>query len=187
MTLRTGMVAIEGRLRRLVDDAGTAVWTTTELQDVLDAHKYRVHREQLERERTVLTDSAYEYRIFHSRWQNLEAGGSATFKLEDSAGTQKGTAECSADYLHGVITMTADQGGTALYLTGWTYDVPAAAADCWRERASKVASYYDAAADGHKLSRSQWFAHCAQMAEMYDRQSRPVTVRPWRSGLMEDN
>lgn len=171
----------------MVDDSGTAVWTTSQLQDVLDMHKFHIHREELEREKTMLSGTAYEYRVFHSRWGNLEGGGSATFKLEDSAGAQRGTATYSADYLRGVVTMTTDQLGTAIYLTGWTYDLNAAAAQCWRERAGNVASYYDVQADGHKLSRSDWFAHCSQMAEMYDRQARPVTVRPWRSGLMEDN
>jgi hypothetical protein len=153
---------------------------------VLDEHKFRIHREQLEREKTHLSGTAYEYRIFHSRWGNLEGGGSATFMLEDSAGTQKGTATYSADYLRGMVTMTTDQLGTAIYLTGWTYDLNAAAADCWRERASKVTGYYDVQMDGHKLSRSQWFAHCEQMAESFAKQARPVTVRAWRSGLSED-
>lgn len=187
MALRTGMSDLAGRLRRLVDDAGTAVWTDAQLQDVMDQHKFRIHRERLESERTMLSDTAHEYRVYHSRWTDLEGGGSATFKLEDSSGTQRGTADYTADYLRGMVTMTADQEGTALYLTGWTYDLNGAAADCWRERATLVSSYYDAKTDGHSLSRSQWFEHCQQAAEMYAARSRPVTVRPWRSGLMEDN
>ena len=187
MSLRVGMVALVGRLRRLVDDGTAGIWENDELQDILDTHKYRVHRESLEREKTLLSDTAYEYRIFHSRWGNLEAGGSATFKLEDSAGTQKGTATYSADYLRGVVTMTTDQAGTMIYLTGWTYDLNAAAGDCWRERASKVTSYYDVQLDGHNLSRSQWFKHCADMADMYDSRARARTVRVWRDSLTEDD
>lgn len=186
MSTRVGMLDLIGRLRRLVDDGTAGIWEDEELQDILDLHKFRIYREQLEPERTMLSSTDYEYRIFHSRWENLEAGGSATFKLEDSAGTQKGTATYSADYLHGVVTMTTDQEGTALYLTGWTYDLNGAAADCWRERASKVASYYDVQLDGHSLNRSQWFKHCADMADMYNRRARARTVRLWHDSLTED-
>ena len=187
MSTRVGMVDLIGRLRRLVDDGTAGIWMDDELQDILDVHKFHIHREELEREKTMLSSTAYEYRLFHSRWEDIEGGGSATFKLEDSAGTQKGTATYSADYLRGVVTMTTDQGGTAIYLTGWTYDINGAAADCWRERASKVTSYYDVQLDGHKLSRSQWFKHCTDMAGIFDNRARVRTVRQWRSGLWEDN
>ena len=183
---RSGMANLLLRTRRFVDDIGTVIWTDNQLQDVLDTHKARVQREYLEREETLLSANDYEYRIYHSRYRDYEEGGTAYFNVEGADGTQRGTADYTADYLHGVITMTADQGGSALYLTGWTYDVYATAADCWRERATKVSSYYDVSADGHSISRSQWFQHCIDSAAIFDKRSHPITVRSWRGGLFND-
>ena len=183
---RDGMSNLLARARRLVDDSGTAIWSDNQLQDILEEHKYRVQREPLGMERTLLAADNYEYRVYHSRYGNYEEGGTAYFNVEGADGTQRGTATYTADYIRGVVTMTADQEGSALYLIGWSYDLNGAAADCWRERATKVSSYYDVQADGHRLSRSQWFKHCLDTAKMYDKQARAITVRGWRSGLFGD-
>lgn len=183
---RSGMNNLLTRLRDMVDDVGTAVWTDDQLQDVLDQHKYRLLRERLEAEKTNLNSTTYEYRIFHSHWGNLEEGGTAYFNIEASNGDQRGTDTYTVDYVRGVVTMTTDQAGTALYLTGWSYDLAGAASTLWKQRAGKVSSYYDAQTDGHRLSRSQWFAHCKEMSEMYAREARARTVRMWRNDLVDD-
>ena len=186
---RSGMYDLILRVRNLTDTAGTAgtaIWTDEEIEDTLDDHKYRVHREELEREKTYLTNTTYEYRVFHSRYRDYEQG-TAYFQVADSAGSARVLAtDYTADYQRGVVTTVTDQAGTTLYLTGWSYDLNGAAADLWRMRAGKVSSYYSVDMDGHRLSRSDWFKHCSEMAEMYDRRSRPITVRPWRDGLVED-
>lgn len=180
------MLTIISRLRRMVNDASYAVWQNDDLQDTLDLHRLHVQREELSMEKTLLSSTAYEYRIFHSKYGNFESGGSVYFKLEDSAGSQRGTATYTADYLRGIVTMTADQAGTELYLTGWSYDLNAAAADLWRERAGQVAGYYDVNTDGHNLSRSQWQRQCLEMAKQFDSKARAVTVRSWRDGVFDD-
>ena len=183
---RSGMANLLLRTRRIIDDIGTSIWTDNQLQDILDIHKSRVQQEYLEMELTYLAANAYEYKVYHSRYENFEEGGTAYFNIEGADGTQRGTADYTADYVHGIVTMTADQGGSALYLMGWTYDVNATAADCWRERATRVSSYYDVSADGHSISRSQWFQHCMDAAAAFDKMSRPVTVRSWRGGIFND-
>lgn len=183
---RAGMVDILLQLRPMVDDSDSAVWTNDQLQTILDRHKNRIERERMEFERTLTSGTTFEYKRFHSRWDTFEAGGSATFKVEDSAGLLKSSADYTADYVRGDIIMDNDQGGTVLYLSAWTYDLPGAAADCWRERMGKVSSYYDFSADGQRLSRSQWFKHCQAMAVSYAGQARPRTRRQWRHGNFDD-
>lgn len=179
---REGMADLIARLRDMIDDADKAVWDDDSLQNILDEYKVRVYREPLTPEKTLVSATDYEYKIYHSRYDNFEAGGTAYFQVEDSAGNQRGTADYSVDYINGVVTMAADQEGTVLYLTGWSYDLAAAAADCWRRRAAKVSSYYDVDADGHRLSRSQWHRHCLQMSEFFARQAKPRVARLWRVG-----
>lgn len=179
---RAGMTTLITRLRRLIDDSDLTVWTNDELEDNLDQHRVRVWREPLEYDKQYTSGTAYVYREYRSRYHNLEEGGTAYFKVEDSAGSARGTGDYSADYINGVVTMNADQKGTALYLTGYAYDLNGAAADLWRERATKVSSYYDFQADGHRFSRSQWFRHCIDTANEFDKRAQAQTVRPWTVG-----
>lgn len=185
MAVRDGMADLLTRLRRMVNDAGSAVWSDDEdLQDVLDAHRQRLYREPLTSERTLTGSGTAEYTIYHSRYTNLEAG-TLNFRLEDAAGTQRGTAEYTADYAAGVLTMTSDQLGTALYLTAYSYDLNGAAADLWRERAGQLAERVDARTGDNQLSRGQLMTHALQMADYYERQARAKTVRSWNVGLFE--
>jgi hypothetical protein len=175
------MVDLITRWRLLVNDAAAATWSGLQAQDIIDPHQTRVWREPLEMETTYTSGTTTVYKTYHSRFRNLESG-TACFQIEDSAGAQRGTADYTADYIRGIVTMVADQVGTALYLTGYAYDLAAAAADAWRMQAGNVAAYYSFEADGHRLSRSDWFKHCQMMAQMLDAQAQPVTVRAWRNG-----
>ena len=185
MAAREGMTDLLSRLRRMVNDVGSAVWSDDEdLQDVLDAHRERLYREPLTSERTLTGSGTAEYTIYRSRYTNLEAG-TVNFRLEDSSGTQRGTADYTADYAAGVLTMATDQLGTALYLTAWTYDLNGAAADLWRERAGQLAEHVDVQSGDNRLSRSQMMAHALEMADHYAQRSRARTVRSWTNGLFE--
>ena len=136
-------------------------------------------------ERTLLSTSEYEYKKYHSRYGNYEEGGTVYFQVESSGGSQRGTADYTVDYIHGIVTMIADQAGSALYLSGWSYDLNKCAAELWRERAGNVASYYDAQFGDQKISRSQWFQHCKDMAEMYGARSLPITRRMFSHGVLD--
>lgn len=182
---RPGMGDLIARTRRLVNDTAMTIWQDDDLQQVLDLHKQRVEREPLESERTRTGPTTAEYRIYHSRHGNLEAGGTPTFRIEDSTGTQRGTADYAVDYVRGVVTMAADQQGTALYLTGWTYDLNAAAADLWRERAGALAERVDIQTGNNRLSRGQQMKHALDMAAHYERQARPRIVRGWTVGILD--
>jgi len=84
------------------------------------------------------------------------------------------------------VTMAADQMGTALYLTGWSYDLNGAAADLWQERAGALAERADVSAGDNSIKRSQMMGHALDMAEYYRRQARARTVRSWTVGLLDD-
>lgn len=182
---RDGMANLIARLRRAVDDTGTAsVWTDDELEDALDEHRMRVHRECLRIEESYTDAGSATYYNYQSRFGNYEEG-SAAFEMEDGSGSARAAGTYTANYINGSFTMDADQAGTALYLTGWSYDINGAASDLWRERAAQVSSYYNVGLDGHTLSRAQWFEHCEKMAELYARKARPQVVRMWNYGTLD--
>ena len=165
--VRSGMTDLVTRLRVRVADQGKAYWTDAQLQDYLDENKFRVAREPLDVERTLTSGTSYEYKIYRSRYGNWESGGTVYFKVEDSAGSARGTGDYSVDYLAGVVTMSADQVGTQLYLTGCHYDLDGAASRVWTAMAGSVSDQYSVSADGHTMNRAEWFEHCVNMAELY--------------------
>ena len=63
--------------------------------------------------------------------------------------------------------------------TGWTptYDLPAAAADVWEEKAAAAVGNFDFNADGGSFSRSQVHLQCMQMARHYKSRASVRTLR----------
>ena len=61
-----------------------------------------------------------------------------------------------------------------------TYDLAAAAAEVWSEKAALAAADYDFSADGASFSRSQAFEQAERMARYYRarRSPRTITARP---------
>ena len=58
-----------------------------------------------------------------------------------------------------------------------TYDLNAAAADVWDEKAAGLASDYDFNADGASFSRSQAYEQASHMARKYRSRRSAVTIR----------
>ena len=172
---RSGMSNLITRWRRMVDDAGTAVWSDDQAQQLLDDNRVTVYAESL----TAIAQDigSTVYLVYYSRYGNQEeiASGTAVWRLFDANGSTVGTANYSTDYQRGIVTFTADQMGSARYLDFRAYDLAGAAADAWRQRAGMQADGYDFSADGATFNRSQWFKHCHDMAATYDRQ-RVTTV-----------
>lgn len=180
---RSGMSNLITRWRRMVDDAGTAVWSDDQAQQLLDDCRVTVYAEPL----TAIAQDigSTVYLVYHSRYGNQEelASGTTVWRLFDANGSTIGTASYSMDYQRGIVTFTADQKGSARYLDARSYDLAGAAADAWRQRAGMQADGYDFSADGASFSRSQWFNHCERMATVYDRQRLPAVTIMTRSDL----
>ena len=198
---RSGMSNLITRWRRMVDDAGTAVWSDDQAQGLLDDHRVTIYGDRLD---SIAQDTgaSVTYKVYHSRYGNMEEltsgsevwrlfdaqgstigtaaytvdyHGSEVWRLFDAQGSTIGTAAYTVDYQSGVVSFTADQMGSARYLDFRAYDLAGAAADAWRQRAGMQADGYDFTADGSSFKRSQWFDHCQRMAAIYDQQ-RVTTV-----------
>lgn len=167
-SVRAGMVNLITRWRRLVDDAGSVIWTDVQAQALLDARRTVFYGELLSAIGQVAGGTT-EYHLYTSAYRNLEEASSGTVAWRCYAGTQTfGTADASLDYVGGALTFTADQAGSARYLDGRSYDLNLAAADAWRERAAGQHDNYDFSTDGQSFSRQQQYLHCLQMAKLYE-------------------
>lgn len=183
---RAGMSALITRWRRMVADAGTAVWTDDQAQQLLDTYRTDLWRVELT-PAPQLVGSATVYQVYALGWENVEdggLGGTTVFRMHDASGSAIGTSSFSADYQRGIFTFTADQRGSARYVDARSYDLNRAAADGWRELMASKAGLYKFTADGATYERNQWFEHCRTMAAYYDGLSKPVVTSMVRSDLM---
>lgn len=171
MAIRTGMQNLVNRVRALTS-AGTAeyvagtltYWTDDHLEDVLDRNSRFFVDAPLNWQQQMIGGTAVYYTAF-TPYRDLEelASGTARWEVRTGPGISIGTAGYTPDYQNGIITFTASQGGSAYYLTGWTYDVYAAAADVWVERLAHFQDWYDFRADNQTFSRSQAFKNAEKM------------------------
>lgn len=167
MTIRTGMTNLVNRVRALTG-AGTAdytagsitYWTDNHIQDALDRHSRFVNYSPLQWIPQTTPGGTVQWWDSQLLYRDIEdAPGTVNgsrFIIRDGTGAAIGTANYTLDAQAGRVSFgTVNQGGTAYYWTGYTYDVCAAAVDILRERASSVALWYDFKADNQSFSRSQ--------------------------------
>jgi hypothetical protein len=173
MGVRAGMANLLERLRSLTH-AGTAdfsiddvsYFSDSQLQDILDSNVTFMNDEPLTWQTDVVGGGSIEY---HTCWagsyRDYEGrySGTAYWIVRDGQGAEVGTANYTADYLTGRIVFSADQGGTAYYLTARSYDLYSAAADVWLRRQAYYADWYEFSSDDQRFARQQAYDHAVQM------------------------
>jgi len=154
-------------------------WSDDMMQRVLDRNRRDVFREQLQPIESMAGGGIVEYREYRSQYTNFERtdGGTALFFIEDSLGNKAGTATYSVDYLNGRITFSADQAGGGYYLTRRAYNLNAAAADIWRQKAGHYAASVNFSTDNHRVNRGDIINNCLNMAAHYEMQAGPTIIR----------
>lgn len=178
------MSSLIGSLREMAF-AGTAdfslgtvtYWSDDHLQQKLDDNRSDFVELELQPiPKTV--SSELVYLRYDAPYGNLETidSGTAIWNLTTSDGTQAGTANYSVDYTKGIVTFTADQGGTAWFMSGRSYDLNSAAADVWATKASYYQQAYDVKTDGHDLSRSQLIKQANEREAYYRARAGAYTV-----------
>lgn len=178
---RSGMTWLIGELRGMTEAgtadytvAGSAYWSDTQLQDVLDIHRTDIFFEQLTVNPVIASGGTSIYKDYRSTYKNLEAttGGTAILYLQDATGATIGTANYTADLRRGQFQFNTDQGGTVYYLTGSSYDLQASAADIWRRKMAHYApTAFNFSTDNHSVSREAVYQHCKDMAIFFEGKS----------------
>jgi hypothetical protein len=183
---RTTLSSLLSTLRGLINDGGTAVFTDDALQRHLDNHRYDIRHEPLTPLPTWTGGGSVSYYDYRSRYGDYETtqAGTAIFVIEDGVGTNVGTAAwANVDYQLGIITFTTDYAGTALYLSGRSYDMYGAAADVLDDWSQKVALEFDFSSDQQSFTRSQKQAMLKTAAEGYRRKAKPRTAKITRGDI----
>jgi hypothetical protein len=148
----------------------TAYWSDDQLQDILDRHQFSIREEDLRAFERTATDGTSEWLEYETRWRWLEEtdGGTARLFIQDASGSVISSSTYAVNAERGLITFTADQGGSTRALTGYAYDVYAAAADVWRQKSAAYALAIDFTTDNHTVKRSHLSAMADNMAKRYE-------------------
>jgi hypothetical protein len=183
MTLRTGMANLVRQLRghgAAAEDeytlAGETYWSDDHLQERLDYHRADVVAERL----NVIpeysgTADRYEYFNYYWKGSHVEelSSGSAAWVVKDDDGNVIGTADYAVDYPARRIRFNTDtRGESEYYLSYRAYDVYAAAADVWSQKAANAANRFDVRTDNHDLKRSQLMDMALKQAKYFTDLSR---------------
>jgi hypothetical protein len=158
------MQTLVDRLRQYTN-AGTAqytagattYWTDDHLEDVLDRHQTWVVEHNLTWRPELQADGATDYLTAIAQYRNLEEAesGSTRWQVRQTTGATESTANYTADYANGRITWSSDQGGTAYMLTGYSFDVYAAAVEVLRHKLAYIDLWYNFSDNNQSFSRSQ--------------------------------
>jgi hypothetical protein len=147
---------------------GTTYWSDDDIEDVLDSNTKFVIDTPLTWQPQSIGGGTVTYVVAESLYRDFEEAesGTARWIVRDGPGAEIGTATYTTDYRQGRLTFSSDQGGTAYYLTAYSYDIHAAAADLWVQRMANFADWYDFAADNQKFSRSQAWDHAEKQQKL---------------------
>ena len=147
----------------------TAYWSDDQLQAVLDRFQFSIREEDLTSYERTAGDGTSEWFEYQSGWRWLEDsdGGTARLYIQDGAGSIISGTTYAVDEARGLVTFTADQGGSTRALTGFAYDIYGAAADVWLQKGAQYATAIDFSTDNHSVKRGHISAQCNAMAKHY--------------------
>ena len=163
--------------------AGNPYWTDAQIQTVLDRHVTYVRSHELQPSPVNEAGGSVSYYDYQSPYRFFEStdAGTARFIVLDETYTAIGTAAYTADYPRGRVTFGTTTAGLSRYLTGFSYDVNAAAADIWSQKASHYVTAYDFSTDNHNLKRSQIIDNCLKMSREYASGGKLISIGVDRS------
>ena len=170
MTVRTSMSDLIATLRGFTS-AGTADFSDAQMQTILDRYKTDLNNVQIYPDPQYNSSGVVEYKVYTTPAKFLEStdGGTARFLVTDGLGSALGTSLWSADYENGIVTFVSDQGGLNRCIMGHSFDVYAAAADIWSQKAAAYATLIDFSTDNHSVKRSHIIKACQDMADKYQK------------------
>lgn len=177
MPARPSMATLIADVRRLCGDSGgTASGSDDDLQSWLDEEATYLHRQAIAFDPVAIGGGTIGWFTAFIEGQGYFEGGSAGVPgtIYDARGGTVG-----GWYLdpHGIISFTNDQHGTALYFSGYSYDIYAGAAATLEGWAGRVALQFDFTTDGQQFMRSQQCKALLSLAEKYRARQLPKIGR----------
>lgn len=196
MVVRDGMLALIDNLRKMslasIDNTDTDnYFTNEELQSILDrTSRYHVRtvlapiREVLPGNTAVYT--RYQWSADIGEWieHPLPDFIDNTFKLQDSTGSQifYGTAEneFTVEPSRRTVVFGSNREGKIFYLSVYSYDLNAAAAEVWLQKAGRRQDYVNWKTDNHTIAEDTEYQHCMEQYRLYSSRAKSKKSGRWR-------
>lgn len=176
MPVRTTMADLISRVRELIGDEAGAdqVFSDLQIQDSLDSRRHHKVREPLTAVSSIAVNGVTSYFDHYSQYGYFEAD----VDLQDGsyADISGSLAANGADYLRGRFTFSASKQ-PPVFLTGFAYDVYAAAADMLEMWMANTKTDYDFLSSGRTFKRSQQGEGIERLLKVY-RSRQWVTTSP---------
>jgi hypothetical protein len=112
----------------------------------------------------------YDYGIPLGRYFEESETGSG-WAVKDSGGAT--VTDYTVNYASRRITFNTDQAGKTYTLDARAYNLNAAAAEIWEQKAAYAASKVDWNSDNHGVQANQEYLHCLAMARRYRQMAGP--------------
>lgn len=144
----------------LVDQAGATItyYTDEQIERILDSRRIRMARHQVLYEPELNTGGTtiYQHAKIGFAWVEDESAGGAdnNMKITDNVGSVIGTASYTFSAEDGYISFTADQTGSARYVTGWIHNPYKAAVDVLTSWLNELVKQPDFQTDNMRVWRS---------------------------------
>lgn len=184
MTARAGMATLITELRQTTFAGtadftlgATAYWSDDQLQTALDRTQQTLDFAPTDvHVKTVSAAAFYTDYAFkgYGRWFEENTVSSTAFVVRDQSGNAQGTANYSVNYQARVVQFnggTVSTGGSAYYIDAKVYDLYAAAADVWGQKAAYLQQMTDWQSDNHRVAASQQIKHALSMQAFYKAES----------------
>ncbi len=190
-TARSTCDDLFARLRRYAGDpaGSSAFFTDDDLQDILDRHRIPWRQWELTPEATFTQGGIYNYTDY---WARGEGGTVAIGDWEQGYVLQWGDwrtlTPATADENTGHWTFALEPPGQVppVFITGYSYDLAGAAAECWDAKAAAFAPKFDASSQGMNARRSQIYDHCCDQAEKWRMRMEPEIAQLVRTDVLTE-
>lgn len=192
MAGRTTLANIRARVRLLINDAGTVLFTDEQMDQHLDQRRRDFWHEPMAPIHKYTAGGTIQYLDYQVMRRNAPVGdvestqgGTAVFWLNDGTGSTVGTAIYALDEVAGLVTFTSDRAGSVYYATGRQFDLYGAAADLLDAVAATKMLAFDFSEDNQSFRRSQQVDLIRKVATEYRAKSWPKVASHARSDLGE--
>ncbi len=190
MAVRETCLDLIHRLRRYAGDpySHTQFFSDDDLQEILDRHRIPWQQLELVFKYTIAANGTYIYTDYYARGESGEVEVGDWEKGYLLQGPDWATVTpATADENTGHWAFAAPAGQLPpVRITGYSYDLAGAAAECWDARAAALFCKMDVSDSGTNVRASQLYDHACNEAEKWRMQMQPSIAQMVRTDLLQD-
>lgn len=171
---RLGMTDLISQMRSQVAESGTVIFTDDRLQTILDNNRYDFYQLPLRIVPQAINGStSYQwYYLQNHKFIEGTASGTALVRIYNYDGVVQ--SNYTSDLSTGLFTFDVNMRGSALYMTGRSYNFYKAVSQAWKEKAAYHSNNFDFKVEGRSFNKSQVVKHCLEMSNYYSGMADPV-------------